>query len=106
METTLSKETTQDLFRRVAEANLRFARLFPGEPASRQPVHTVYGGAQLFKKDLAPKLGKGALRSLEAFAPDARTFSEALGLTLDPALSQTVYDRVIEKLKPQFNACK
>ncbi len=96
MQTSLPEKSTRALFDRVKEANLRFAELFPGEPAARQPVHTVYGGAQLFKKDLAPKLGKAALRSLEAYAPDPETFTRALDLALPPA---TLYDRIVEKLK-------
>ena len=33
------------------------AKRFPGESGQRQPVHTVYGGAHLFKSDTAIKLG-------------------------------------------------
>ena len=51
----------------------------------RQPVHTVYGGAHLFRRDTARKLGAIALRSLEACA-------EALGMT------EAIRGRVAEKL--------
>jgi citrate lyase beta subunit len=73
-----------------------FAQRFPGESAARQPVHTVYGGAQLFKSDTTKKLGEIALRSLDANAPDAMTFARAIGLQRD---EETVYTRVVEKLK-------
>ena len=99
MTRTLSDESTEDIFRRVEEANVRFSRLYPGEPSGRQAVHTVYGGAQLFKKDLAGKLGKGALKSLEAYAPDAASFAKALDLTLREDQAETLYARIIEKLK-------
>ena len=56
-------------------ANL--AARFPGESDQRQPVHTVYGGAHLFKSDTAPKLGALALRALNEHAPDAATFAAA-----------------------------
>jgi hypothetical protein len=46
----------------------------------RQPVHTVYGGAHLFRADLAAKLGTTALAALDEHAPDAPTFAEAFGL--------------------------
>lgn len=46
----------------------------------RQPVHTVYGGAHLFKGDTAKKLGGLAIRALDAYAPDAVTFARAVGL--------------------------
>ena len=40
------------------KANVRVARLFPGDSPRRQPVHVVYGGAHLFKADAAQKLGE------------------------------------------------
>ncbi|HEX9493322.1 MAG TPA: phosphoenolpyruvate kinase, partial [Thermoanaerobaculia bacterium] len=73
------------------------AKRFPGESDQRQPVHTVYGGAHLFKSDTAVKLGTLARRALQDHAPDAATFANAIGLT--PAAAETVYSRVIEKLK-------
>jgi len=73
-----------------------FAQRFPGESAARQPVHTVYGGAQLFKSDTTRKLGEIALRSLDTNAPDPMTFARAIGLERD---EETVYTRVVEKLK-------
>ena len=54
----------------LREANLAFAKVHPGESPGRQPVHTVYGGAHLFKADLPQKLGAVALRTLEEHAPD------------------------------------
>ncbi len=63
---------------------------------ARQPVHTVYGGAHLFRADSARKLGDLALRALDDAAPDAGAFAGALGL--DPALADTVYARVRAKL--------
>ena len=73
------------------------AKRFPGESEHRQPVHTVYGGAHLFKSDTAPKLGTLALRVLNEHAPDAAAFAAAIGLP--SADAETIYSRVIEKLK-------
>ena len=73
------------------------AARFPGESDQRQPVHTVYGGAHLFKSDTAPKLGTLALRVLNEHAPDAAAFAAAIGLP--SADAETIYSRVIEKLK-------
>jgi len=53
---------------------------YPGETGRRQPVHTVYGGAHLFKADSAQRLGKLAQRSLEQYAPDFVKFARAVGL--------------------------
>ncbi len=69
---------------------------YPGESHRRQAVHTVYGGAHLFKADSAQKIGAVALRSLEEYAPDAATLAGALGVEQADELSQPVYDRVIE----------
>jgi len=62
----------------------------------RQPVHVVYGGAQLFKADTTRKLGRLAERALADYAPDAAVLAEVLGLRSD--LAATVYERVAEKL--------
>ena len=52
---------------------------FPGESGARQPVHTVYGGAHLFKSDTTQKLGALALRALDEYGPDAATLGDAIG---------------------------
>ena len=57
----------------------------------------MYGGAHLFKSDTASRLGATALRTLEAFAPDARTLAAAIGVPADAA--DRVYARVREKLR-------
>ena len=81
----------------LREANLAFARAHPGESAGRQPVHTVYGGAQLFAADSVPKLGALARRALDRYAPDPATLGRALGIADHPALD-TIHARVGEKL--------
>jgi len=81
----------------LEEAEQRFARHFPGETGARQPVHTVYGGAHLFKSTTAKKLGELALRSLNAYAPDADTLGRVL--ELPTGLAPMVHARVKEKLE-------
>ena len=73
-----------------------FSIRYPGESGRRQPVHTVYGGAHLFKSDTAVRLGQLAVRSFEAYAPDANTLAAALDLPQQ--LAETIYARVGEKL--------
>src|SRR5712691_3218912 len=80
MKTSLSFESTKDLAARLQQANNDFARHYPGESGRRQPVHTVYGGAHLFKSDSASRLGALARRSLDQFAPDFLSFAKAIGL--------------------------
>ncbi|MDQ3522657.1 MAG: phosphoenolpyruvate kinase, partial [Gemmatimonadota bacterium] len=82
---------------RLRDANRAFARRYPGESARRQPVHTVYGGAQLFRSDSTAKIGGVARRAVQEYAPDADVFAEALGLA-DGALAEAIYTRVTEKL--------
>ncbi|HZN07280.1 MAG TPA: hypothetical protein VFB65_10860, partial [Pyrinomonadaceae bacterium] len=88
---------TANIVEPLRRANEEFARHYPGETGRRQPVHTVYGGAHLFKSDSAQRLGAVARRSLEEFAPDAATFAKAIGVK--ETLAATIYQRVIEKLE-------
>jgi len=71
---------TNEIIETLRRANEDFARHYPGETGHRQPVHTVYGGAHLFKSDSAQRLGSLARRSLEQFAPDAAGFAKAIDL--------------------------
>ena len=82
---------------RLQAALAAHGKRYPGDSAARQAVYTVYGGAHLFRADSARKLGDLALRSLDEYAPDAKTFAAAVGLA--PELAATVYDRVREKLR-------
>src|SRR6266498_367210 len=80
MKQSLSEETIQQLTGRLETANQAFMQHYPGETGRRQPVHTVYGGAHLFKSDSAQRLGKVAERALEEYAPDFVVFAQAIGL--------------------------
>jgi len=80
MKRSLSAESTRGVSSRLREALDAFAGRHPGESGRRQPVHTVYGGAHLFKADTARRLGELALRSLDEYAPDFLTFARAIGL--------------------------
>jgi hypothetical protein len=79
----------------LSDANKAFMRRYPGESNRRQAVHTVYGGAHLFKPDSAQKLGAVALRSLEEYAPNAQSLGGAIGIDV----SEKMYARIMEKLQ-------
>ena len=96
MTTLLSRETRNTITERLRPSIASFAERYPGDGGRRQPVHTVYGGAHLFKADTAVRLGQLAIRSFEQFAPDAETFGSILGLPKE--LRNTIYERVREKL--------
>lgn len=80
MKNSLTEELSRGLSTKVQQANQAFSQKYPGETGQRQPVHTVYGGAHLFKSDSAERLGGLARRSLDQFAPDFLTFAKAIGL--------------------------
>ncbi len=99
MKTSLPAETIQNAARQLQKAQTEFAKRYPGESPARQPVHTVYGGAHLFKAGSARRLGELAQRSLEQYAPEAATFARAIGLPDSGPLAGTIYQRVTEKLE-------
>jgi len=96
MRTTLDPHELLDQESRLRKANQALARGYPGEGGARQPVHTVYGGAHLFRADTPAKLGAIALHALEEHAPDAAALAQAVGLA--PALAERVRARVAAKL--------
>jgi hypothetical protein len=98
MKTTVPAESLAAPLDRLRASNNDFASRYPGESPERQPVHTVYGGAHLFKHDTAKRLGELALRSLRDFGPDAESFARAIGLDPRSGLARSVFDRVSEKL--------
>ncbi len=97
MTPTLGPDDFAPFLDRLAAANAAVTARWPGDPGRRQPVHTVYGGAQIFKRDTAARLGQLALAALDAYGPDAATFAEAAGVP--PELAAPVYERVREKLR-------
>jgi hypothetical protein len=119
-------EQIEEQLAKLGEHNRAFMKRYPGEPATRQPVHTVYGGAQLFRADTTQRLGELAQRHLDRYARDAFDFAAAVGFIpqlparaelaqlqaawqRDPAalrheqpsawLAFTVYERVKQKLQ-------
>jgi hypothetical protein len=96
MNTSLSTESFDKITARLRASMGDFVKRYPGESGRRQPVHTVYGGAHLFKSDTTVKLGQLAVRSFETFAPDPSAFASALDLP--SKVAETVFARVGEKL--------
>ena len=94
---TLSTDSLETWSQRLQQASARIAREFPGEGPERQPVHTMYGGAQLFSSNTVAKLGELA----REFAAQWVTGPEALGsvLGLDPDLAERVHGAVTAKLE-------
>ena len=83
---------------KLKRVNQAVAEAYPGESGERQPVHTVYGGAHLFRADSTRKLGVAALAALNEYAPDTDALVRAFGLPneVNPFI---VRERVVGKLK-------
>jgi len=96
MKTSLSSESFESITQPLRSAMGGFTDRYPGEHGRRQPVHTVYGGAHLFKADTARRLGSLAVRAFETYAPDPKAFAAVLGLP--DKLAETIHERVREKL--------
>ncbi|MSP93374.1 MAG: phosphoenolpyruvate kinase [Myxococcales bacterium] len=80
MPASLDAPTLAPILGRLHAANAAFAARYPGEGEGRQPVHTVYGGAQLFKATTARNIQKNAIVAMREYAPDFAVFARALGL--------------------------
>src|SRR5262249_5215545 len=96
MKTSLGADTQRTIVDRLKLANLATSAKFPGDSPHRQPVHTVYGGAQLFKATTAPRSSQIAIAALEEYGKDPATFAAALGIP--EALASQVRARVAQKL--------
>lgn len=102
MQSSLSPQIIEQIVSRLHFANGSFSKTYPGDSDKRQPVHTVYGGAQIFKADTSSKLGATALNSLLDYAPDFVEFARGIGLPgnehLPKSKSQiTLLERKIKK---------
>lgn len=98
MDRTLSEEDLGPTLNNLRYANERFNLLYPGDSELRQPVHTVYGGAHLFKYNTAVKMGELAKKWFVEYAPNEKVFSTALGLLPQDDLASKIYSRVEQKL--------
>ena len=94
-----AKET---LLKELGTANLKFQKTYPGDKPDRQPVHTVYGGANLFKSDTCFKLGEIALQSLETYAPNFVLLAKILAFKNHEYLPNT--EAEIEQLTSKLQA--
>ena len=93
----ISEKELKSICKELEEANEETLERFPGEPDARQPIHTVYGGAHLFKSTTAKRIGEIALASFQAYAPNPSVLAEAVGEPNDKLMA-TVFERAQKKL--------
>ncbi|MGO4431059.1 aldolase, partial [Streptomyces sp. MCAF7] len=80
----------------LAGVDAELARRYPGDPGTRQPVHTVYVPADLYTAGTVRDWGDQALAALDEHAPDAAALAAVLGIQDD--LAEPVYARMRAKL--------
>ena len=97
MKSSLSPDELSGPLQSLTAAHRAAAARYPGEREGRQAVHTVYGGAHLFRADTSQRLGELGLRALDDYAPTADEFARAIDLS--PTLAKTIYARVKDKLR-------
>ncbi|BFO19404.1 aldolase/citrate lyase family protein [Streptomyces sp. KM77-8] len=95
--TSLTSAVTDEIAASLAPVDAELERHYPGDPGTRQPVHTVYVPADAFAAGTLRAWGDRALTALDAHAPDAASFAAVLGL--DETLADDVYGRVRAKLE-------
>lgn len=81
MRTSLSPHLISQVATPLNQSNQAFEQRYPGSIHGRQPVHTLYGGAQLFKAETAKKMGELSLKALESYAPNFAILAKAAGLS-------------------------
>jgi citrate lyase beta subunit len=80
MKFSIPENEKAQLLDQLQKANLQFQKTYPGDKPDRQPVHTVYGGANLFKADTCVKMGEIALKNLQTYAPNFVVLANVLQL--------------------------
>lgn len=100
MNLSIADHEKESLFNSLKTANLRFQQTYPGDKPDRQPVHTVYGGANLFKADTCIKMGEIALKSLQTYAPNFVVLADVLQLKgfIDLPSSEKKIEKLVKKL--------
>ncbi|WP_420031975.1 DUF6986 family protein [Streptomyces sp. cg28] len=95
--TSLAGAVSEGISASLAPVDAELARRYPGDPGTRQPVHTVYVPGDAFDAGTLRSWGDQALAQLDEHAPDAASFAAVLGLSDE--LAEPVHSRVRAKLE-------
>lgn len=91
-----SDDVADSLDRSLAGVDASLAAAYPGDPGSRQPVHTVYVPADRFHPGTSAEWGAAALGLFDAHAATPAEVAAVWGLS--PELADEVHGRVRAKL--------
>jgi citrate lyase beta subunit len=81
MKSSIPTKEKEAILSKLGKANKAFQEIYPGDRSDRQPVHTVYGGADLFTADSTRKMGEAALNTFLNNASNFVEFAKAIHLT-------------------------
>ncbi|WP_237554337.1 aldolase/citrate lyase family protein, partial [Streptomyces sp. SID724] len=95
--TSLAGAVSEEISASLTAVDAELARRYPGDPGTRQPVHTVYVPGDVFEPGTLRSWGDRALAALDEHAPDAASFAAVLGISEE--LAGPVHDRVRAKLE-------
>ena len=102
MKLSIPASERESVLSELSTANKIFQTLYPGDSPERQPVQTVYGGANLFKSDTVMKMAAASKQSLKSYAPNFAVLAKALELPGYEVLPSD--EKEIQALENQLNA--
>ena len=108
MRQSLDQDQLGRIYTNLQEANSKTAGYYPGESGDRQPVHTVYGGAHLFKSALPGKLGGLGIKALKDYGKNFSHFAKLLQLKGSEILpsSENEINALAEKIEKNSESMK
>ena len=80
MKLSVSQQEITAILRKLSPHNQEFSKNYPGDRPDRQPIQTVYKGAQHFHQHAIREFGDAALESLMTYAPNFVEFGKAFNL--------------------------
>ena len=95
-EARLDQATLDEVDGMLTRADSDLTALWPGDPGTRQPVHTLYVPADRAGPDVVAAAGQGAQDALAAHAGEPRTMAAVVDLPAD--LVAEVWPRLLAKL--------
>ena len=80
MNTKLSVQEVKDILIKIDASYKNFVKTYSGALKTRQPIHTVYGGAHLFHSQVTKKLGVSAKKIFLDYSPNPIFFAQRMQL--------------------------